>query len=91
VVRLSARGVRGLPHAVDALSAREALAGAEAPDADGWVTVTLPVESEEVAHTQLRGLGPEVEVLAPPALRQRFARDARRLAGLYADGDQAGA
>ncbi|OSC64701.1 transcriptional regulator, partial [Streptomyces sp. 4F] len=35
VVRLSARGVRGLPHAVDALSAREALAGAEAPDADG--------------------------------------------------------
>jgi predicted DNA-binding transcriptional regulator YafY len=85
VVRLSARGVRGLPYAVDALSAREALAAAGAPDADGWVTVTLPVESEEVAHTQLRGLGPEVEVLAPAALRERFARDARRLAGLYGD------
>ncbi|CAL9430834.1 helix-turn-helix transcriptional regulator [Streptomyces sp. enrichment culture] len=83
VVRLSERGVRALPYAVDALSAREALEGAGAPDAEGWVTVTLPVESEEVAHTQLRGLGPEVEVLAPAPLRARFARDARRLAGLY--------
>ncbi|MEV5020163.1 YafY family protein [Streptomyces sp. NPDC053780] len=84
VVRLSERGARGLAHAVDALSAREALAAAEGPDADGWVTVTLPVESEEVAHTQLTGLGAEVEVLAPEGLRERFARDARRLAGLYA-------
>ncbi|MET8948883.1 WYL domain-containing protein [Streptomyces sp. NPDC004542] len=51
---------------------------------DGWVTLTLRVESEEVAHTQLTALGPEVEVLAPQSLRARFARDARRLAGLYA-------
>jgi predicted DNA-binding transcriptional regulator YafY len=90
VVRLSAQGVRALPYAVDALSAREALRAARAPDADGWVTVTLPVESEEVAHTQLTGLGPEVEVLAPGSLRDRFVRDARRLAGLYADADSAG-
>ncbi|CAL9429601.1 helix-turn-helix transcriptional regulator [Streptomyces sp. enrichment culture] len=89
VVRLSERGVRALPYAVDALSAREALEGAGAPDAEGWVTVTLPVESEEVAHTQLRGLGPEVEVLAPAPLRARFARDARRLAGLYGGRDPA--
>jgi predicted DNA-binding transcriptional regulator YafY len=47
------------------------------------VTVTLPVESEEVAHTQLRMLGPEAEVLAPESLRERFAGDARRMAGLY--------
>ncbi|MFG3132016.1 helix-turn-helix transcriptional regulator [Streptomyces tendae] len=85
VVRLSERGVRALPYAVDALAAREALGGAGAPDAEGWVTVTLPVESEDVAHTQLRALGPEVEVLAPTALRVRFARDAGRLAGLYGD------
>ncbi|MGV9283294.1 helix-turn-helix transcriptional regulator [Streptomyces sp. NPDC003730] len=83
VVRLSADGARRLPHAVDAPAAREALEGAGAPDADGWVTVTLPVESEEVAHEQLRALGPEVEVLAPAALRERCARDARRSAGLY--------
>ncbi|MCW1093594.1 MULTISPECIES: helix-turn-helix transcriptional regulator [Streptomyces] len=85
VVRLSERGVRALPYAVDALAAREALAAAGAPDAEGRLTVTLPVESEEVAHTQLRALGPEVEVLAPATLRVRFARDARRLAGLYGD------
>jgi predicted DNA-binding transcriptional regulator YafY len=86
VVRLSERGVRELPYAVDAPVAREALEAAGAPDADGWVTVTMPVESEEVAHTQLRALGPEVEVLAPGELRERFARDARRLAALYRDG-----
>ncbi|MFE5604773.1 helix-turn-helix transcriptional regulator [Streptomyces coelicoflavus] len=83
VVRLSADGVRRLPYAVDAPAAREALEAAGAPDAEGWVTVTLAVESEDVAHEQLRGLGPEVEVLAPAALRGRFARDAGRLAGLY--------
>ncbi|MET8567125.1 YafY family protein [Streptomyces sp. NPDC004783] len=87
VVRLSPRGVRALPHAVDAPAAREALAAAGPPDADGWVTVTVPVESEEVAHAQLRGLGPEAEVLAPASLREHFARDARRLAGLYPEGD----
>ncbi len=83
VVRLSPDGVRRLPHVLDSLSAREALEEAGAADGGGWVTVDLPVESEEVAHTQLTGLGPEVEVLAPESLRERFAEDARRLAGLY--------
>ncbi|MBG0855924.1 WYL domain-containing protein [Streptomyces spinoverrucosus] len=83
VVRLSGEGVRRLPFALDPQSARDALAAVGAPDDDGWVTVTLPVESEEVAHTQLTALGPEVEVLAPEELRARFARDARRIAALY--------
>lgn len=83
VVRLSSDGVRRLPYAVDPVSARDALSSADAPDDDGWVTVTLPVESEKVAHTQLTALGPEVEVLAPEGLRARFASDAVRLAGLY--------
>lgn len=83
VVRLSARGVRRLPHAVDPLSAREALARAGEPDGSGWVTVTLPVESEEVAHAQLTALGAEVEVLGPASLRERFAAEAVRLAELY--------
>lgn len=83
VVRLSAAGARRLPYALDPASAREALAAAGAPDEDGRLTVTLPVESEEVAHTQLAGLGPEVEVLAPPSLRARFTDDAIRLGRLY--------
>ncbi|MEU3844839.1 YafY family protein [Streptomyces sp. NPDC028635] len=83
VVRLSPEGVRGLRWAVDAVSAREALASAGEPDGEGRVTVTLPVESEEVAHTQLRALGAEAEVLAPAGLRARFAEEAARLARLY--------
>ncbi|GGW81023.1 transcriptional regulator [Streptomyces lucensis JCM 4490] len=83
LVRLSPDGVRALPYAVDPLAAREALDGAGEPDAEGWVTVTLPVESEEVAHGQLTALGPQAEVLAPAALRERFAADAARTAALY--------
>lgn len=83
VVRLSSEGVRRLPHVVDALSAREALARAGAADCGRWVTVTLPVESLEVAHGQLTALGAEVEVLAPAELRERFVRDAARLAEMY--------
>ncbi|MEV6960442.1 WYL domain-containing protein [Streptomyces sp. NPDC051207] len=83
LVRLSPAGVRRLPYAMDPLPAREALGTAGEPDGDGWVTVTLAVESEDVAHTQLAALGPEVEVLAPGTLRARFAADARRLAALY--------
>ncbi|WP_367323730.1 helix-turn-helix transcriptional regulator [Streptomyces sp. HUAS ZL42] len=84
VVRLSPAGARRLPYAVDPLSARDAMESAGPPDAQGRVTVTLRVESEEVAHTQLTALGPEAEVLAPEGLRARFAADAARLAGLYA-------
>lgn len=83
VVRLSGDGVRRLPYVVDPVSARAALTAAGAADEDGWLTVTLPVESEEVARSQLAGLGPEVEVLAPERLRARFADDARRLGRLY--------
>ncbi|MFF0788366.1 helix-turn-helix transcriptional regulator [Streptomyces spiralis] len=83
VVRLSEAGVRRLPYVVDPASARAALAAAAPADEHGRVTVTLPVESEEVAHGQLTSLGPEVEVLAPGSLRERFARDALRLAALY--------
>lgn len=83
VVRLTADGVRQLPYATDTASAREALAAAGPADADGRVTVTLPVESEDVAYTQLMTLGPEAEVVAPAALRERFAEAVRRMRGWY--------
>ncbi|MGJ5750992.1 helix-turn-helix transcriptional regulator [Streptomyces puniciscabiei] len=88
VVRLSPEGVRRLRYAVDPVAAREALSGPAEPDGAGWVTVTVPVESEEVAYAQLTALGAEAEVLGPETLRERFARDAARLAVLYGgDGD----
>ncbi|MGB8941236.1 MAG: YafY family protein [Streptomyces sp.] len=83
VLRLSEAGVRQLPYATDSVSVREALEAASAPDDEGWVTLTLPVENETVAYTQLMSLGPEVEVLEPTALRERFAKAAALMASRY--------
>ncbi|MER7346580.1 YafY family protein [Streptomyces aurantiacus] len=82
VLRLSPDGARQLPYVTDRAVAREVLADAE-PDDQGRVTVTLPVESAVVAYSQLLMLGPEVEVLEPPELRDRIAATAARMAALY--------
>ncbi|MGW7274758.1 helix-turn-helix transcriptional regulator [Streptomyces sp. NPDC054864] len=83
VLRLSERGVRQLPYATDSASTQEALATASLPDDEGRVTLTLRVENEDVAYTQLMALGPEAEILEPAALRERFAQAARQMADRY--------
>ncbi|MFE6854812.1 helix-turn-helix transcriptional regulator, partial [Streptomyces sp. NPDC057674] len=60
VVRLTEAGARRLPYVTDRGAAEEALAAAVAED--GGLRVVLPVESEEVAFSQLLTLGPEAEV-----------------------------
>ncbi|HKU95503.1 MAG TPA: WYL domain-containing protein, partial [Vineibacter sp.] len=55
----------------------------QAPDADGWVRVVIPIESVEHAAHELLKLRAEAEVLGPAALRQRLAATARQLAVLY--------
>ncbi|MFF0711901.1 helix-turn-helix transcriptional regulator [Streptomyces bauhiniae] len=82
-LRLTGRGLGRLPAVADPAGVAEALASASEPDAEGRVTVELPVESEEVAFAQLSELGAEVEVLAPEGLRARFRAHARDLAALY--------
>ncbi|MET9478171.1 helix-turn-helix transcriptional regulator [Streptomyces sp. NPDC002917] len=82
-VRVSEAGVGRLPHLVDRSAALDALDAAGPPDADGWRTVVLPVESLDVAYSQLLALGPELEVLEPAALRTRFGVAAERLSDLY--------
>ncbi|MFJ4962252.1 helix-turn-helix transcriptional regulator [Streptomyces sp. NPDC088729] len=82
-VRVSESGARQLARAGDRAAAEAALAEAAPAGPDGLRTVTLPVESLEVAYSQLLALGPELEVLAPPALRSRFAEAAERLRELY--------
>ncbi|MFF3456287.1 helix-turn-helix transcriptional regulator [Streptomyces sp. NPDC002730] len=83
VVRVTEEGARRLPYVTDRAAAREALAAAGGPDGHGRVTLTLPVESHEVAYGQLFALGPEVELLEPPELRALFAESAERAAQLY--------
>ncbi|MFI6640195.1 helix-turn-helix transcriptional regulator [Streptomyces sp. NPDC050504] len=84
-VRLSPAGAARLPYVVDRAAAREALDAAGPPDARGRVTVTLPVESVDVAYGQLLALGPESEALEPPELRARFAGAAAAMHRLYGD------
>ncbi|CAM3001321.1 YafY family protein [Prescottella defluvii] len=65
-VRLSPYAWRRLPDVVGAEAAR--VEPSEA-DEQGWVTVDLMLEAEEVALDQLTGLGAGVEVLGPVSLR----------------------
>ncbi|MFD3438385.1 helix-turn-helix transcriptional regulator [Streptomyces sp. NPDC058685] len=83
VLRVTERGAARLPHLTDRAAADEALSSAGPPDAEGRLTLTLPVESYQVAFGQLFALGPEVEILEPPELREQFAETAERTARLY--------
>ncbi|MEE1782883.1 HTH domain-containing protein [Streptomyces sp. SP17BM10] len=83
-VRLSPLAVEHLSALLEPVAAADALATAGPPDADGWVTVTLPVEDWEIGYSELLRLGPEAEVLDPPELRARLAEATRRAAALYA-------
>ncbi|GGY25909.1 MULTISPECIES: helix-turn-helix transcriptional regulator [Streptomyces] len=85
VVRVSPAGAALLPYATgDRGPVREALERAGEADEDGRLTLTLPVESQDVAYSQLLSLGPELEVMEPAGLRARFIEAARGLSQLYA-------
>jgi predicted DNA-binding transcriptional regulator YafY len=71
-IRVSPAGARWLPFLVDQRAAQEALDAAITDD-DGWRTLDLRVESEDVALHQLTGLGAGIEVLDPPSLRTALA------------------
>ncbi|MFD3516990.1 helix-turn-helix transcriptional regulator [Streptomyces sp. NPDC058657] len=83
VLRLTPAGALALPRVTDPVAAREALAAAGPPDGRGRVTVTVPVESVDVAYSQFLGLAAEAEVLSPPELRALLAGAAHRMAELY--------
>jgi predicted DNA-binding transcriptional regulator YafY len=83
-IRLSPLGLRALRFAVEPPSFEAAVANSGEPDGQGCVVTSLPVESIDVAFTQLYRLGPEAEVLAPQALRERIAAAAAAHAAVYA-------
>ncbi len=50
---------------------------------DGWTEIRVDGPTPEVVATQLAGLGARIEVLDPPEARERLARLAVELAGVY--------
>jgi predicted DNA-binding transcriptional regulator YafY len=50
---------------------------------DEWLTVEVPIESIDHAHDLFLGIGAHLEVLDPPALRDRIAETAAQLAEMY--------
>lgn len=86
-VRLSPYAWRRLPSVVGAEAAKVT---PSAPDEQGWVTVDLMLEAEEVALDQFFALGPGIEVLEPSSLRSALRESALRIAhlnGAHPDGD----
>jgi predicted DNA-binding transcriptional regulator YafY len=82
VLRASPRGLTKF----EALGSAVAEAAAETagpPDAEGWVTVAIPIESIDQAAADLIRLGTDAEVLEPAELRHRIADIARQLTDLY--------
>ncbi len=82
-LRVSKAGLKQLAKlgAEQARIAAEAAAGA----GEGWVVVTVPIESVEYAAFDFLRLGGEAEILAPAALRAAMRETAGRLAQLYRD------
>ncbi len=77
--------VRLAPAAAGQLSGAAARAFAETgvAEPDGWTRAVLPIESVECACRDFLALGPDVEVLEPPALRARLAAAAQAIAARY--------
>jgi predicted DNA-binding transcriptional regulator YafY len=76
MVRLGPRAQR-YRDALGAASPRSAQAAE--PDSDGWTEQELVFDRLEVAASALLALGPDVEVLEPPALRAEMATIARAI------------
>jgi len=81
-VRLSPKG-RSLLGLLGPQVEAAARASASAPDGDGWVNCTIPIESTDFGIRELMRLGEEIEVLAPAALRTQMARAAGRIAEIH--------
>ena len=81
-LRISPRGRQLLRQSSAAVE--EAIDAAGSADADGWLRVTIPIESISHATGQLLALGTDVDVLAPDELRASLRATAAAVAERYA-------
>jgi len=56
---------------------------ASQPSEGGWLTLSIQLEDLWHAETQLLALGGDVEVVAPPELRESVAAASRAMAAIY--------
>lgn len=82
-IRLSPQGRRRLPDNVPPEVTRSVESTASPAGDDGWVRAVIPTESTEHACGELLRLGPDVEVEAPPALREAMTTAVRALSRAY--------
>lgn len=75
------KALRGLSSAV-----ARAVAAAPAPGEDGRTQLSIPIESIAHAAGQMLRLGPDVEALEPPALREALLARLGAVAALYGAG-----
>lgn len=78
-LRATAAGLRRL--AQIGAYAQRAVQAADVVDADGWSRLSLPIETIDHAALMLLGIGPEIAVIAPDALRARLRGLAAEVVG----------
>ena len=81
-LRVSPLGLRRLQSFAPTV-AESATRTATVPDEEGWMRVTIPIESPEDAAREMLRLGTEAEVLQPFELRERLKFAIDQLAALY--------
>jgi len=83
-LRVDEEGFKRLAHFTAQVAAAAADSAEPSMLAEGWIELTIPIESVEHAANALLRLGEHAEVLAPAALRERLLATATRLTAIYA-------
>lgn len=83
VIRLSPRAFQLAPRAFDPIPAQAIQATATPPDDAGWREAVLPIEGIDHAVMTFLRFGAEIEVMAPPRLRQAMRETTATMADIY--------
>ncbi len=83
-VRIAPDGLRMAKILLGPIVERAMSDTASEPDPDGWIRLTVPIESVQHGLVALIQFGPRIEVLDPPELREQIIATARDLLVLYA-------
>ncbi|WP_158882513.1 helix-turn-helix transcriptional regulator [Amycolatopsis anabasis] len=82
-LRLSPHALAHLPNLLEPALVEAARETATEPDADGWVQVTIPIESPGHTLPELLKLGADAEILTPPELRAQLTETLKAMTRRY--------